>query len=63
MLIAIRVPLKLFFKQNCFELSNGPKNGPKLAQNALLPYFLELFSVFLLKHSSNQYRISQWVMV
>ena len=29
--------------------------GPKMAQNALFHYFSELFSVFLLKQSSNQY--------
>ena len=28
MLLAIRVPLKHFFK-NCFGLSNEPENGPK----------------------------------
>ena len=55
MLIAITVPLKLFFFKYCFGLSNGPENGPKLAQNALFPYFSELFCVFLLRHSSNQY--------
>ena len=64
MLIAIRVPLKLCcFFLNCFGLSNGPKNGQKLAQNALFPYSLELFLVFLLKHSSKQYRLSKLVIV
>ena len=62
-LIAIRVPLKLFFKKNCFGLSNRLENGPKLAQNALFPYFSELFLVFLLKHSSKQYRVSQLVTI
>ena len=32
-----------------------------MAQNALFPYFSELFLVFLLKHPSEQYRLSQWV--
>ena len=62
-LITIRVPLKLFFKKNCFGLSNRPENGPKLAQNVLFPYFSELFLVFLLKNSSKQYRVSQLVRV
>ena len=61
MLLATRVPLKHF--QNRFRLSNGSENGPKLAQNALFPYFLGFFLVPLLKHSSKQYRVSQWVLV
>ena len=60
MLLAIRVPLKhIFF--NCLGLSNGPENDPKLAQNTLFHYFAELFLVLLLKLSSKQYRVSQWV--
>ena len=61
MLLAIRVPLKHFL--NCFRLSKGSGNGPKLVQNAIFPYFSGFFLVPLLKHSSKQYRVSQWVMV
>ena len=52
MLLAIRVPLKHFFKK---LLWLGGVMGPKMAQNALFPYFSELFLVLLLKHSSKQY--------
>ena len=38
-------------------------NGLKMAQNALFPYFSELFLVFLLKHPVEQYKLSQWVIV
>ena len=38
-------------------------NGLKMAQNALFPYFSELFLIFLLKHPTEQYRFSQWVIV
>ena len=38
-------------------------NELKMAQNALFPYFSELFLVFLLKHPSEQYRLPQWVIV
>ena len=31
-----------------------------MARNALFPYFSELFLVFLLKHPSEQYMLSQW---
>ena len=34
-----------------------------MTQNALFPYFSELFLVFLLKHPSEQYRLPQWVIV
>ena len=58
-LLAIRVPLKHFF----FKLLwLGGVMGPKMAQNALFPYFSELFLVLLLRHSSKHYRVSQWVM-
>ena len=52
MLLAIRVPLKHFFKK---LLWLGGVMGPKMAQNALFPYFSELFLVLLLKHSSKHY--------
>ena len=58
-LLAIRVPLKHFFLK---LLWLGRVMGPKMAQNALFPYFLELFLVLLLRHSSKHYRVSQWVM-
>ena len=49
-----------------FWESLWPKFYPILpqnwAQNALFPLFSELFLVFLLKHSSKQYRLSKWVM-
>ena len=54
---SIIVSLKLFL--SCF----GLENDPKLTQNALFRYFLELFLVFLLKHPSEQYRLPQWVIV
>ena len=60
-LIVVRVSLKLFFEKKCFRLSNGPKNDPKLAQNALFSYSSEFFFVFLLKRPWKQDRPSQWV--
>ena len=41
MLLAIRVPLKHFFK-NGFGLSNGPKNGPKMGPKCPFSLFLRI---------------------
>ena len=51
--------IEIFF----FVIALGWVLGPTMAQNTLFPCFSELFLVFLLKHSSNQYRVLHWVMV
>ena len=55
MLLAIRVPLKHFFK-NCFGLSNEPENGPKCPFSLFLGIIFGAFA----KQYSTEFHNGSW---